>query len=314
MNSESSINILISRFELGAGTRGSSMGFDALLTEARNSELTVFEDNEYRIIANSNLSSEQYKDASVEHLEEFVPHYEILCNALGESLLNKKRTLLISGDHSNAGGWASALRNTYPNEKCGLIWIDAHGDIHTPYTSPSGNVHGMPIGALLALDNAKNKVREPEVFIQKTWDKLKLTGSLGISPKFNPEDIYYIDIRDLEEEEWSIIKNLKIPHFTPEDRKEKGIRHIISSVVDYFKNYDHIYVSFDVDSLDKELVPGTGTPVENGLQLEEAIEICKAFWNLPNTRVLEFTEINPLLDIKNRVAKNVVEILKSLKL
>lgn len=308
------LDIISSTSEIGAGTRGASMGPEAIELKALEEELLLFHNNPVKKIVESARKPHHFTQASGEHLDEFIPLYEQLAAGMQESLQRAERTLVISADHSNAAGWFSGFREEFPDKKLGLLWIDAHGDIHTPYTSPSGNVHGMPIGALLGLDNKDKKVRDLSELQMSAWHKMKHAGAQGINPKITPEDILFIDIRDLEKEEWKSIEEQQIAHFTPKDRKEKGIDSIIEAAKSFFRNHDLLYVSFDVDSLDSKLVQGTGTPVENGLELTDAKKLLKAVWELPQTRVLEFTEINPLLDDKNKVAGHVVELLKHLNL
>nr|MDQ3073417.1 arginase family protein [Bacteroidota bacterium] len=125
-----------------------------------------------------------------------------------------------------------------------------------------------------------------------------------------PQDIVYIDIRDLEKQEWKTINTLNIKHFTPEDRRLIGIEKIATEVRSYFSDYDAVYVSFDVDSLDPEISHGTGTSAPDGLSLEEAKKLIKTFSRMPNLKALEITEVNPLMDTENKMADAVVKILR----
>lgn len=306
------IKILISNSELGAGTRGSSLGPEAVRIAALEAQYPLFEEYDCEHIFDEPLKYYMGNETPLDHLEDFVPLYETLCGKTSEALYDYDKLVIFSGDHSNAPGFFSALKDNNPEKKIGLIWIDAHGDIHSPYTTPSGNVHGMPMAILLAHDNIENKIRDLDETTEAIWNKMKLTGSMGISPKLLPEDVVMIDLRDLEEEEWKIIHKLKIKHFTPKDRKKIGIEKIIEETKKYFSDYDQVYISFDVDSLDSSIVPGTGTPVENGLSKNEAAQLLKAFWNLDQCMALEFTEINPLLDERNKVAKVVISLLKEI--
>lgn len=193
-----------------------------------------------------------------------------------------------------------------------MIWIDAHGDLHTPFTSPSGNMHGMPLAALLGLDNEENKVRELAPDVTKHWHRWQRIGSKGLFLKILPDDLVLLDIRDLEEQEWDAIQHLDIKHFTPDDRQQRGIDFIIEQTLLHLQDCDKIFVTFDVDSLDPSISRGTGTPSANGLSVDEAKELLQAFWNLPNLCGLEITEINPLLDSGNRMAKTMMQILQAI--
>ena len=219
-------------------------------------------------------------------------------------------TLIFSGDHSSGAGFIAGMREAYPDKKIGVIWIDAHGDLHSPYTSPSGNMHGMPVAIILGVDNKENQTRRPKPEVVKNWEKLKQTGALHITPKIHPEDIIFIGIRDLEEQEWAVIKDNKIKYFGAKDIEKQGIAKVINKTKEHFAGYDAIYVSFDVDSLDPSISKGTGTPVPNGLSTDDAKKLLKAFYAMPNFKALEVTEVNPLLDCENKMATAVVKILR----
>lgn len=306
------INFVVCNSELGAGTRGASLGPEAIRISAFTKGHHYFNLYPAYHIPTPITASKHAEKASIDYLSEFIPLYENVHYHLGHLLNEKDRQLIFSGDHSNAGALVGAVKNRYPDQKIGLIWIDAHGDLHTPYTSPSGNVHGMPVGNLLGIDNAPNKTRELTEEQAQSWEKLKKAGSANICPKMNPEDIYFIDLRDLEQEEWDLINHYQIKHFTPQERGSIGIETIVDQVRQYFKDYDQVYVSFDVDSLDGDLAQGTGTPVKNGLSYEDAEHLLKAFWQMPNCNLLEFTEVNPLLDARNKVADHVTGLLSAL--
>ena len=229
-----------------------------------------------------------------------------MCNAHIEGF----KTIIFSGDHSNAAGFFAGFREAYPDKKLGLIWIDAHGDIHSPYTSPSGNMHGMPIAILLGEDNRENQIKPVKPEVIKNWERIKRTGKRKLTPKLLPQDIVYVDIRSLERQEWETLKKLKIKYYPPEDMQKKGAHKTAKEIEKYFEHYDAVYVSFDVDSLDPSISKGTGTPVPGGLGLDEAKELLKVFTRMPNFKSLEITEVNPLLDNENKMANAVVNILR----
>lgn len=304
------IQLVISRSETGAGTRGSSLGPDAIRISSYEAGLPLFENSRLAEIQTPPLREHHFKQSSINHLDEFVSLYQSLSSAIVNMLRYPDKNLILSGDHSNAAGFISGIKEVYPRERTGLIWIDAHSDLHSPYTSPSGNVHGMPVALLLGLDNQKQLVRHPGEHIKATWDMLKKNGDLNIQPKILPEDMVFIDIRDLEKQEWKIIKEKNLKYFTPEDREKKGASAIAKETLQYLDHCRYLYISFDVDSMDASLVPGTGTPVDNGLSKKDAITLLENFWHQDKCRALEITEVNPLLDYKNQTAKTVVEILR----
>jgi arginase len=302
--------ILICGSEVGAGKRGASLGPDAVRISAVNLLYNLF----YQIPSDEvktqkiNRYSPEYKSAK--YIKLIAATHAKICRKMCNTHLQGYKTLIFSGDHSNAAGFISGFREAYPDKKLGVIWIDAHGDIHSPYTSPSGNMHGMPMAILLGYDNIEAQVKKQKPEVVKNWEKLKRIGKSKITPKLLPEDVVYIDIRDLEKQEWDSINGLNIKYYTPADRKKKGASKIAEEVVKYFEAYDGIYVSFDVDSLDPSISKGTGTPVPDGLSLEEAKIFLKAFTHMPNFKSLEVTEVNPLLDVENRMANAVVKILR----
>lgn len=214
---------------------------------------------------------------------------------------------ILSGDHSNAATSIAAIRNQNPDKKLGVIWIDAHADIHTPYTTPSGNMHGMPVAISLGIDNNiydKNKPSDIEV---AWWEKLKTQNGLETN-SISPRDIVFVGIRDLENEEWDYIHTEKIKYYSPDDIKKANIEQLYNEILLYFNDYDLLYVSFDIDSLDSELVPGTGTPVAKGLTKEQAGEILYNLWNTTKLCGFEIAEINPQIE-KETTLKNVYEVL-----
>ena len=190
-----------------------------------------------------------------------------------------------------------------------MIWIDAHADIHTPFTTPSGNMHGMPLAMALDIDNFECKVNDPRGETLDYWEQIKNVGMNG--PKINSEDLVYVAVRDLEKPENYLINKLNINFIEVEDIKKQGADHIAHKVLQMLDHCDLIYVSFDVDSIDSRFSTGTGTPVPNGLTVEEAkllnAELCKD----PRVCAWEIVEINPTLDTENRMAESGFEILEA---
>jgi arginase len=168
-----------------------------------------------------------------------------------------------------------------PKSKLGVIWIDAHADIHSPYTSPSGNMHGMPLAVSLNEDNMANKMNKPDKDTIDMWNKLKKVG--GICPKITYNDLVYIGVRDVEPEETFLLKKHKIKTFTTAEVKRNGVEKIARDALAHLSSCNLIYVSFDVDSMDSSISKGTGTPV---------------------------CEVNPTLDKENLMAENTFEILQ----
>lgn len=303
--------ILVCCSELGAGTRGSSMGPGALRTACINQNYPLF--NEFPVeevhLPPLYVYNPTFKEAK--YISEIADLHAELCAKTKAALSDNARLLIFSGDHSNAAGIFSGFREASPGGKLGLIWIDAHGDLHSPYTSPSGNMHGMPVAALLGLDNkhlSALKNLPPEV-VDK-WNEIKRTGAHAIEPKIRPEDLTFIDIRDLEAQEWQTIKDNNIRCYAPDIIRKKTLPAIIDEVKQAYADYDGIYISFDVDCLDVEISRGTGTPVPGGFSEEEATLLLQSLIEMPNFRCLEITEINPLLDTRNAMAETIAKILR----
>lgn len=297
--------------ELGAGTRGSSMGPMALRYADMNKGRRKI--NKYMTSRVGDLNYLLSKPTAFENAKNIDSIAQVV-NAIAleveRSLSEGDFPLILSGDHSNAAGSIAGIKNFYDDKRLGIVWIDAHADIHTPLTTPSGNVHGMPVAVSLGIDNKANAINEEDEATMEYWNELKYAGSKGISPKIQPQDIVYIDIRDLERQEWEIIDELDIEFYTPKEVKEYGIERVAKETLEYLKDCDIIYVSFDVDSLDPKVSIGTGTPYPDGLQLHEAKTLLYHLLKYPKTIALEITEINPLLDSQNKMAKATLEILE----
>lgn len=249
------------------------------------------------------------------------PEFAHFVDIIGEYLLNSKQEIsdllsrgyfpfVMSGDHSNAASVIAALRSYYPNKKIGVVWIDAHADVHTPYTTPSGNMHGMPVAMSLGIDNLSQQKNSPNEEVTHWWSRLKNLSGVGTS--IESKDICFVAVRDKEEEETAYIKQEEIKTFTPEVINEHGITKIYNGIIEYFKSYDYIYVSFDIDSLDKSLVPGTGTPVDKGLSKLQAGELLYLLWNNPKLIGFEIAEINPGLDSEGITLPNVYDVLQQM--
>ncbi len=301
------VRLILAKCDTGAGKKGAENGPDALLSELKK----------------LNINFDDVQTVEVESVAEDVTmqlskHIETVTNnalRLSQEVLNSaqtgKKTFIFSGDHSNAIGGLSGFSNAHPDKKIGVVWIDAHADLHSPYTTPSGNMHGMPLAALLGVDNnseATHVLSEKEI---AAWNALKSVGD-GPIPKIHPENLVFIAIRDAEPQEWHLIDQYNIKNFEPEYIKEHGIYNVINNSLKHLEHCDTIYVSFDVDSMDPEMANGTGTPVDNGLSKAEAEAILKSFIHHPKTGLLEITEINPGLDSKPlKMATLTAEILAS---
>jgi arginase len=234
--------------------------------------------------------------------------YDKVSKAIKECIKNNFFPVVISGDHSSSGGTIAGIKLAKPNSKLGVIWIDAHADLHTPYTTPTGNMHGMPIAASIAEDNEESKVHELDEKTIKAWQQLKEFGK--IYPKVLPEDIVFISLRDFEKEEKFLMEKYDIKIINTSEVRRKGPESIVKSALRYLSDCTDIYVSFDVDCLDSSISKGTGTPVSNGLKEREAEDLVSKFMQNRKICCFEITEVNPTLDKENLMAEIAFNILQ----
>lgn len=321
------IKMIEVKSELGAGTRGASLGPDALkiasleeVFKKANSKAEKAQKikNEKSFFAQ--FKRKEIKDSSLllhhspirlkaKRIRGIVEIFQKLARSVQDELKAGSFPVILSGDHSSAGGSIAGVKMAYPDKKLGVIWVDAHADIHSPFTTPSGNVHGMPVAASLGIDNlddAQNVLANDRT--REYWNNLKNIG--GISPKIYPQDLVYIGVRDMEEPEINFIRKKRIKVFTVKEVRAAKAKEVAKQVREYLKSCDIIYVSFDVDSLDSSIIKGTGTPVPNGFSLMEVRKLLEALCKDPRVVCFEITEINPLLDENNETARKVFPVFK----
>ncbi len=294
--------------EIAAGTRGSSLGIDALKIVDYQQEKSILNQFTYSKINNYNTClADAYQFKHAKRIETFNTHIEQMISQF-KRLSSQAFPLFLASDHGNAVGSITSLKLKYPKKRIGVVWIDAHADLHTPYTTPSGNIHGMPLAALAGLDNKGHQRNQVSDELLQNWETLKSCG--GISPKILPSDIVFVAGRSYEKEEMAIIDQYQLRHITVEEYRSSGISIIQEAISTQLAACDLIFVSFDVDSMDPSVSVGTGTPVPNGLSLEEAISINKALAGHPKICAWEIVEINPLLDTKNAMAQAAYQVLR----
>ena len=295
--------------EIGAGTRGASMGVDAIKIAALDYGSNMFKQIESMEVKTENqLLFEASKKPYAKRIEGILAIYERVANMVSNTLKKNHFPIVLAGDHSTAGGTIAGIKMAYPKQKLGVIWIDAHADIHSPYTSPSGNMHGMPLAVSLNEDNMANKLNKPDKETVDLWNRLKKVG--GISPKIGYNDLVYIGVRDVEPEETYLLKKHKIKTFTTAEVKRNGVEKIARDALAHLSGCNLIYVSFDVDSMDSSISKGTGTPVRNGITEKEAGSLCVRLIQNEKVCCFEICEVNPTLDKENLMAENTFEILQ----
>lgn len=302
---------LINKSEIAAGTRGASLGPDAIMTAARTKGSSFFHDKHLIHLQEwNNLLDQGSGSTCAKYIDGLTLVYNEVAKQVNAAFENDSFPFILAGDHASAGGTIAGIKKTYPEKRLGVIWIDAHGDLHTPYTTPSGNMHGMPLATALREDNKLCQVNEPTKQEVELWEKLKDTSFDGV--KLLPEDLVFIAVRDTEEQEDQLIDRLKIKNYTVDQVNAEGSHVIAEKTLKRLEACDIIYVSFDVDSMDpKATSHGTGTPVKHGLMPKQAKEILQDLIKSPKVVCLEVVEVNPTLDEKkNRMGEITFEIIE----
>lgn len=292
------VSIIGFPMDLGADRRGVDMGPSALRIAGLQSKLEALG---YKVEDNGDIKIEimerqQIRNTRLKYLDEIIKTSKLLAEKVEKVLEKGAFPLCLGGDHSMAIGTISGIAS-YCNktkQKLGVIWVDAHSDMNTDETSPSGNIHGMPLAALMGLGCKE------------------LVNFLGFSPKLHAENCALIGIRSIDEAEKQNIKKLKVPVYTMNDVDKLGIHRIIAKVLKQFREkVDHIHVSFDVDSVDPSVAPGVGTPVPGGLSYREAHLLMETIAECGCMSSLEIAEVNPILDHKNQSASFTAELIAS---
>ncbi len=303
------IKLVEVRSELAAGTRGASMGIDALKIASLDKKSDFF--TQFDPINVPDANSYLWKGNKFPDAKYIDGVYQVLNNVFSTIELlrmEKKFPIVLAGDHSTAAGTIMGIKAADPKKKLGVIWIDAHADLHTPFTTPSGNMHGMPLAMVAHLDNKSCQVNDPSEDTLIYWEKIKNIG--GDFPKIDPADIVFISVRDTEEPEDFLIKQYGIRNFKTKEVREKGITQVAQETLAILKDCEQIYISFDVDSLDTSISVGTGTPVPDGLTVEEAIQLNAELIKDKRVCCWEIVEVNPTLDTENTMAEAAFEVLE----
>jgi arginase len=203
--------------------------------------------------------------------------------------------LVLGGDHSVAigsiAGVAAFCRKH--RKKLGVLWIDAHGDLNTSETTPSGNIHGMPMAASIGMG------------------AIELTSVGGDFKKVDPRDVVLIGTRDLDDGERKFIRQSGINTFTMEEIDKHGMSTVMARALRKLRSCDLLHVSFDLDGVDPQVAPGVGTPVKGGLNYREAHLIMETLNESRKMTSLEVVEVNPILDNRNQSAEFAVELIQS---
>lgn len=307
------IKIIKNRSDIGAGTRGSDMGIDAIEIAAINKNSDYFNEYEFEDVKTHNESIyDKYRSSVAKRIEHVVEQCTRVNNTVRKNLSNNYFPIVLSGDHSSALGTISGIKAAYPDQTVGVIWIDAHADLHSPYTTPSGNIHGMPLAAVLSDDNLDCQVNDVAKDTQEHWNQMKNIGIDG--PKVLAENLVYFGVRDTEEAEDKQIEKLHIRNYKVEEVRYRGLETCVDEALAKLAHCDVLYISFDVDSMDCDLISfGTGTPVSRGFDQYEIIDMISRIIFSKKVVCIEVVEVNPLLDTKgNKMAETAFQVLEAI--
>ncbi len=236
---------------------------------------------------------QMYKDhPSMKFLNLIAGVNENLAHLVYSSLKSGSLPFVIGGDHSLAIGSIAGASKFF--KRMAVIWVDAHGDINDIDTSPSGNIHGMPLAASINIGHPS------------------LTDLYFKGCKVLPEDVYIIGARDLDPGEVTIIKENKVNLYSMDTIKEEGLENVLKTVVDsiHSTDVDGVHFSYDIDSIDKDLIPGTGTGVKDGLTVEESKILLESILKENFVTSMDFVELNPVLDVDEKTTKICIDLIE----
>jgi arginase len=283
------VHIIGVPLDLGGGRRGVDMGPSAVRIAGLGERLAALG---YRVRDEGNVHTPLQETALVgDRTQRYVREIAEVCTSLYEKSLTALESgglpLVLGGDHSLGAGSvaATAAFAKRMNKPVGLLWVDAHGDMNTPATTLSGNVHGMPLAALLGPEPAA------------------LSRIGGFSPKVSPANTVLIGVRNLDEREKTLVRDSGVHVFTMKDIDRQGIATVVEQAIGYASaGTAGIHVSFDVDVCDPTIAPGVGTPVKGGLDYREAHMVMEIVADSTLLLALDVVEVNPVLDIQNATA------------
>jgi len=293
------IAIIGAPLDLGQGRRGVDMGPSAVRVAGLGRRLA---DLRYSVSDLGNIPVTQPESVRTGglHKARFLPEIaqscEHLARMVADSLAAGQMPLVLGGDHSIAAGTVAGVSQHFRDKgtRIGLIWIDAHADMNTPESSPSGNVHGMPLACCLG--------KGPE----------ELVNILGFSPKVTPANVALVGIRDVDELERNAVRGLGVRAFTMRDIDERGLRAVMDDAIEAASDGTAgFHLSLDMDFVDPEYAPGVGTPVRGGATYREAHLAMEMICDSGRMTSLEVVEVNPVIDEVNRTAELAVELVLS---
>jgi arginase len=292
------ICIIGAPLDMGSDRRGVDMGPSALRVANLNKKLSALG---FAVEDMGNVLVEQAESALQGPVNaKYLPHIADTCERLGKVVENAmdegQIPLVLGGDHSIAVGTVSGiarhLRKT--SQKAGVIWVDAHTDMNTPETSPSGNVHGMPLACLIGTG--------PD----------ELVNLFGFAPKVDPSNVVLLGIRDVDQTERDLVRRSGVTCFTMREIDERGMRTVMSEALEIAnRGTSGFHLSLDLDAVDPGYAPGVGTPVSGGMTYREAHLAMEMAADDGRMIAMEVVEVNPVIDEVNRTANLAVELILS---
>jgi arginase len=292
------IRIIGVPMDLGASRRGVDMGPSALRVAGLQARLKQL-GRQVEDIGNVVVKQPEemhYGEKKAKYLGEILETCRALAEMCQKSLDEGMLPLVLGGDHSIAIGSLSGVAAHYhaKGQRIGYIWLDAHGDMNTPDTSPSGNVHGMPLASVMG------------------YGPPEMTEIAGAKPKVEPRNVSLVGIRDLDSREKRLVKESGVHVFTMRDIDERGMRDVMSEALRFaMDDTAGIAVSLDMDFVDPSDAPGVGTPVRGGVTYREAHLAMELIADSKSMVSLELVEINPVIDLHNKTAMLGVELVLS---
>jgi len=240
--------------------------------------------------------SQTQGDPKAKYLPQITETCTRLAQMVADAMTAEKFPLVLGGDHSAAIGTVSGVSQYFRSrqEKLGMVWIDAHTDMNTPASSPSGNVHGMPLACCVGLG-------PPE-----------LSGIFGYSPKIDPANVALVGVRSVDQKERDNVQRSGVHAFTMRDIDERGMRSVIEEAIEVAsRGTAGIHLSLDMDAVDPDEAPGVGTPVRGGITYREAHLAMETLGDTGRLTSMEVVEVNPVIDEANRTAILAVELVMS---
>jgi len=294
----SKISIVGVPMDLGADRRGVDMGPSALRYADLNEKLQAlgYEVDDLGDLDVIIPETRHFGDPHAKYLKEIADACTHLANLVLEIHTDHRTPIVLGGDHSIAVGTMSGMAESFrrQNGKIGLMWFDAHADFNTPQISPSGNVHGMPMAAIMG------------------YGPIELTRIFGFSPKIQPERAVMIGIREVDPQERELVKSSGVRVFTMKEIDRRGIGSVMDEALSIVtKDTDGFSVTLDADFLDPYESPGVATPVRGGADYREAHLAMEMVADTKKMVSFEIAEINPILDVHNKTAHFGMELILS---